>query len=160
MAQRVKTVRRRRRLPRGESLVELGGALCVLRPAEVAISEAPGEAPTYAVGQVRLYGLGPPPRPRPDGPSAEWVGDRLASLLPRGLELWVAEAWREEGLRFRLFHPLTRTRAWGVVRRLDGVPLHRTSEAIFEALGDALDPLRASIAEARVGLRGGDASGP
>ncbi|HEU4407061.1 MAG TPA: hypothetical protein VFS43_17465 [Polyangiaceae bacterium] len=43
-------------------------------------------------------------------------------------------------------------------RRLDGVPLHRTSEAIFEALGDALERLRASMAGAS--LSGGNASGP
>jgi hypothetical protein len=159
MAQRVKQGRRRRRRRHGGPLAELGGALRVLRPAEVAISEAPGEVPTYAVGHVRLYGLGPPP-PRPDGPSADWVGARLASLLPRGLEIGVAEAWRDEGLRFRLFHPPTRARTWGVVRRLDGVPLHQTSEAIFEALGDALGRLRASMAEARASSSGGDTSGP
>jgi hypothetical protein len=158
MAQRVKKARRRR-LRRGGALVDVSGALCVLRPTEVAISEALGEAPTYAVGHVRIYGLGPPP-PRPDGPSADWVGARLACLLPRGLELGVAEAWRDEGLRFRLFHPPTRARAWGVVRRLDGVPLHLTSEAIFEALGDALGRLRASMAEAKASPSGGDASGP
>jgi hypothetical protein len=46
------------------------------------------------------------------------------------------------------------------VRRLDGVPLHRTSEAIFEALRDALGRLRVSMAEARASTRGGNVPTP
>jgi hypothetical protein len=88
--------------------------------------------------------------------SAIEVGDRLASLLPRGLQIGVAEAWREEGLRFRLFHPPTRL---GLGR---GAPPRRRAAAPHARghLRGARRRARSASCLDRGGPRGGDASGP
>lgn len=162
MVQRIKRAERRRRQGEDDRGFVYTRAVARLpRLGEVTLSEAPGEPPTYAVEHVRIYGLGPPPPPTfPRGPSADWVGKRLASLLPRGLEMSLAEDWREEGLRFRIVHPATQARVWGAVPRLDGVPLHETRDAVFEVLGEALERLRDAVNEAHSRSNGETAPGP
>jgi hypothetical protein len=94
---------------------------------------------------VRLYGLGPPP-PRSKRPSAQWVGGRLASLLPDDLEVGAADEWGPEGLRFRIAHPPTRLHVYGSVRRI--ATSAEALDAITVALRDALGRLRSAVNEA------------
>lgn len=147
MAQRIRRAERLRRQLWGDrGFVFLCGAARVPRAGEVAISEAPGPPPSYTFGRdVRLYGLGPPPA-RSRRPSAQWVGGRLASLLPDDLEVGAADEWGPEGLRFRVAHPPTRLHVYGSVRRIANSA--EAFDAITAALGDALWRLRSAVKEA------------
>jgi hypothetical protein len=114
----------------------------VARPAEVLITDAPAEPPTYVLpGGVRIYGLGPPPPPRPRLPQPSMFAALLNALVPEAFLVEVGDRWGRDGLPIRVVHAETKARGWAIMRRPANLH-HDHVDAAMEALDTALERLR------------------